>query len=247
METTFIYKLKDITSQDLFGSKAFNLSVLAQHQLKVPEAYCISSVAYDRFINHTVDVKNILSDRNSPLQEKANKILDRVDALDSLPELNAELKSFGVGEDLSKSWAVRSSSTREDLLGSSFAGIYDSFLDIKGEDNILLAVKKCWKSLWSERAIHYYQKINIDVLNNKMAVIVQEMVPADISAVLFTKSPLSLSNNEMMLEYCKGSGDKLASGLITPETCIINIETQQAAYMKGPVFKKLASSISCGP
>ncbi len=113
--------------------------------------------------------------------------------------------------------AVRSSATAEDLPGASFAGQQDTFLDVVGEEAVLGAVVECWSSLWTERAISYRDRNRIDHDAVALAVVVQEMVPAEASGVLFTADPLTGRRDVTVVDAVSGLGERLVSGAVVPD------------------------------
>lgn len=113
--------------------------------------------------------------------------------------------------------AVRSSGALEDLHGASFAGLYETILDVKNRDELQSAVKKCFSSKNSERVQDYLKQKEIEVAGElQMSVLVQKMVNPKNSGVLFTLNPFNGKEEEFYLEFCKGLGEKLVSGLVTP-------------------------------
>lgn len=122
-------------------------------------------------------------------------------------------------------FAVRSSATAEDLPGASFAGQYDSFLDISSFEELLTAVEKCRASLGSERAQAYLAKNGIDPGSVKMAVLVQKMVPADVSGVIFTANPQNGLRCQMLANVAPGIGEPLVSGRAEPEQLVLEKST----------------------
>ncbi len=112
--------------------------------------------------------------------------------------------------------AVRSSASKEDGSTNSFAGLFETYLDVKGKAAIEEAVLKCWRSTKTERTQKYCERNNLDVNELEMAVVVQEYIDPDFAGVLFTVNPISGNDQEMIIEACQGSGEKLVSGLITP-------------------------------
>jgi rifampicin phosphotransferase len=121
-----------------------------------------------------------------------------------------------------KAVAVRSSATAEDLPEAAFAGQQETFLNIIGEQELIDAVRACWISLWSERAILYRARQNVDQNTVKLAVVVQIMVPAAIAGVMFTANPVSGARTELSIDANPGLGEAVVSGLVTPDHFVVN-------------------------
>jgi pyruvate,water dikinase len=117
--------------------------------------------------------------------------------------------------------AVRSSATAEDLPQAAFAGQQDTYLNVIGEQALLQAVRRCWASLWSERAIVYRARQGIDPNNVKLAVVVQEMVAAEAAGVMFTANPVSGARDEIVVDANPGLGEAVVAGLVTPDHFVI--------------------------
>jgi len=117
-----------------------------------------------------------------------------------------------VGED--SAWALRSSATAEDLPTASFAGQHDTFLNVVGPSNIVDRIRQCWASLFTERAVTYRQRNDIDHRSVSIAVIVQQMVIPHASGVMFTADPVSFDRALIAIESCVGLGEALVSGLV---------------------------------
>ena len=115
-------------------------------------------------------------------------------------------------------YAVRSSSTNEDLADSSFAGQYETFLNVKGYENIHDAIRKCVESLHSERVKAYAEQSGVDISKNKMAVIVQRMVKSEKSGVAFSVDSVNGNDKVIIIEAVTGLGDKLVGGHVTPDS-----------------------------
>jgi phosphohistidine swiveling domain-containing protein len=113
--------------------------------------------------------------------------------------------------------AVRSSATAEDLPGASFAGQQDTYLDVSGEDDLLDAVRRCWASLWNERAVAYRRANGVDDTTVSLAVVVQEMVDASAAGVLFTADPVTGRRRSAAIDAVVGLGEKLVSGAVDPD------------------------------
>lgn len=204
-QTEYVLKVKDRCEMELVGGKAFNISRLAREGFTVPKGFCVTTKAYDCF----ADFNNIsVEDEN--VSEKIREGL--------MPPLLSEVIRDAYHTYLgSRSCAVRSSSPFEDLKSASFAGQYKSFLNVKGEEALLSAVKECWASLWSQGVIEYRKKMGIENENIKMAVLVQEMIPAEASGVLFIEE-------KMVIEAVWGLGDILVGGEVIPDHFVVEEE-----------------------
>jgi pyruvate,water dikinase len=112
---------------------------------------------------------------------------------------------------------VRSSATAEDLPHASFAGQQDSFLDVVGREEILAHIRKCWASLFTDRAVAYRERNGFDHTKVRMAVIVQRMVEAEASGVMFTADPVSGNRKIVSIEAVRGLGEALVSGRVNPD------------------------------
>jgi pyruvate,water dikinase len=123
------------------------------------------------------------------------------------------------------SLAVRSSATAEDLPGASFAGQQETYLNVRGEQDVLQAVKQCWSSLWTPRALAYRARAGIDPASVSLAVVVQALVQADAAGILFTANPLTGARDEIAIDAAWGLGEAIVSGLVTPDHIIADKAT----------------------
>ena len=201
-----IKRFSEIDETDLsqVGGKGLNLGKLTTAGFSVPQGFCVTTDAY-RF-----------SVQDLP-EQSASSVKDVVlapELSDAILKARDELRTDTV--------AVRSSATAEDLEEASFAGQQDTFLNVTS-DGLLDALKGCWASLWSERAIAYRRTQDIPDEGLAMAVVVQEMCAADISGVLFTVSPFN--ENVSIVESNWGLGESVVSGEITPDSFQISRET----------------------
>ena len=134
--------------------------------------------------------------------------------------------------------AVRSSATAEDLPGAAFAGQQDTFLDVEGEPALLDAVRKCWASLWSERAVAYRDRRGVDDASVRMAVVVQRMVPAEVAGVAFTANPVTGARTEIVIDAGLGLGEAVVSGAVTADHLVVD----RGARAEPPELSGLALS-----
>ncbi|MFX1328594.1 MAG: PEP/pyruvate-binding domain-containing protein [Promethearchaeota archaeon] len=209
------------------GIKAANLGELIQHKFYVPDGFVINTRAYELFLASEnllrfieKQLENIEYNKLESLNQFANKIQNLIMKTDLPRELIDEIKtkyrqfsSYGV--------AVRSSATAEDLPIASFAGQYDTYLNVGDIDQIIYYIKRCYASLWSNRAIIYRHKNNIPYNLIKMAIIIQKMVHAKSAGVLFTINPITSNNDELLIESNFGLGESIVSGKINPDQFII--------------------------
>ena len=142
------------------------------------------------------------------------------DAIDSsLNEAYAKLVSVTGKE---ASFAVRSSALSEDGSGNSFAGLYESYVNIKGIEAITKAVLDCYRCLWSPRATHYRSFRNVEHASETMATVIMQTVDAKISGVVFSKNPLTGSSEEIVINSSWGFGESIVSGYVTPDMYIVD-------------------------
>jgi rifampicin phosphotransferase len=128
--------------------------------------------------------------------------------------------------------AVRSSATAEDQPEASFAGQQDTTLNVEGTADLCDAVRRCWSSLWTARAIAYRRRHEIGHEHISVAAVVQRMVPADVAGVLFTADPLSGRRDHIVIEAAAGLGEAVVGGRVTPDRWTIDAPTH--AVMSGP-------------
>ncbi|TFH07505.1 MAG: hypothetical protein E4H14_08330, partial [Candidatus Thorarchaeota archaeon] len=216
---------------EIHGGKATNLAKLAQLGFIVPRSLSISSNAFVQMVESTRELTELLEkgDESDDFEEllEISVSLQKVVGNYKFPEdLESEIsQSFS---DLQKStgnsefgFAVRSSATIEDRNDISFAGQAESYLCVMNENDILESVRKVWQSAFSERAVIYLKTKDIPLKQVKMAVVVQEMMPADVSGVMFTANVVNNSTDEMLINATWGLGDSLVSGKIIPDTYIL--------------------------
>ncbi len=211
------------------GGKAANLGVLIQKGFRVPPGFVITTDAYD-LVAEGDDLGKLLDEieAHAPADEQALKqtasgIRGAVlscqlprSVCDAVADSYAALCERGHSQ-----VAVRSSSTAEDLADASFAGQYDTCLNVSGIENILDALRRCWASLWSDRAVRYRLANSVPGRQVKIAVIVQAMVDARVAGVLYTLNPLTGNRTEMVVEAANGLGEAVVSGTIVPDLYVI--------------------------
>jgi pyruvate,water dikinase len=128
--------------------------------------------------------------------------------------------------------AVRSSAVREDLTGASFAGLYETVLNVGDEREVLQALRSCWASLFSNRLRRYIDRQGISPDELGLAVLVQKQIPAEVSGVLFTVNPVTGDDREMMVEAVSGLGESLVSGRVEPDRYLVDAFAEQVIARK---------------
>ena len=218
-EIPFVASLDALAATDLAvaGGKAVNLGRMVAAGLPVPPGFVITTRAYDEIVARNDLAPAIARARGPGLGAEVQAAFSRATIpADLETEILAAYRSLGGG-----SVAVRSSATAEDLPGAAFAGQHETLLGIADEAGLLKAVRSCWASLWSERAIAYRQQRGLADAPISLAVIVQRMVPAESAGVLFTANPVTGARNETVIDATSGLGEALVSGLITPDHFVL--------------------------
>ncbi|MFE5570238.1 PEP/pyruvate-binding domain-containing protein [Amycolatopsis japonica] len=187
--------------RDLVGGKAANLAEMISAGFPVPEGFCITTAAYRQILANGAGLLT------TPLPARLE--IGIVEAYERLSRGGPV--------------AVRSSSTAEDLPDASFAGQYDTFLGVQGADEVLAAVRKCWASLWSDRATRYRAAHDTDRAP-AIAVIVQRLVDAECAGVLYTANPVSGKRPEIVVDAAPGLGEAVVSGAVTPDHYRLGVE-----------------------
>ncbi|MBE3076062.1 MAG: pyruvate, phosphate dikinase [Actinobacteria bacterium] len=212
------------------GGKGASLARLSVAGLPVPDGFCVTTAAYRRFVEeHGLqdEILAIVSDGDPGQPASLGKASRRIGELFegcAIPEgVAASIREAYAGLDGGDLVvAVRSSATAEDLPGMSFAGQQDTYLNMRGEAVVLDAVKRCWASLWTARAIDYRARNGIAPEEVSLAVVVQELVPAEAAGVMFTANPLTGARGEAVINAAWGLGESIVGGHVTPDTVIVD-------------------------
>ncbi len=173
----------------LVGGKGLSLGKTAKAGLPVPAGFVVTTQAYRRLVERGI----------------------RSDAGFARAIANAyEILGNGLV-------AVRSSATAEDAADTSFAGQQETILGVQGDQLLFDAIERCWRSLFTERAVAYRAKQNVDAAGLAMAVVVQKLVPAESAGVLFTRDPHDADGKQMLAEAAWGLGEVVVSGRVQPD------------------------------
>lgn len=216
------------------GGKGRSLVRLVEAGYPVPPGIVVASAAYRGFVaahglrNRILEfARPAVVDGTVSFERASTNIRRLFEAADLPEELVAVIgRAYeGLTSADDPAVAVRSSANAEDLPEASFAGQQETFLNVRGARAVALAVKDCWASLWSPQAMNYRHEMGIDHGGVAMAVVVQVMVPADVSGILFTANPTTGERDEMVLNASFGLGEAVVGGQVTPDTFVIDRET----------------------
>ncbi len=219
-----------VTKKDipLVGGKGANLGEMTSANIPVPPGFIVTASVYFDFLQSSrIDkkIRELLKPLNvsdsKQLQEVAAKIQKLILDTPMPPELDKEIEQayIKMGRGLV---AVRSSATAEDLPEASFAGQQSTFLNILGEKEVVVAVQKCWASLFTPRAIFYREQNRFDHFEVGIAVPVQRMVQSEASGVMFTLQPETSDRSKIIIEAIRGLGEMIVSGDVTPDHYIVS-------------------------
>jgi len=237
-------------SGKIAGGKGSNLAEIFNLGVPVPPGFVVTAQAYDYFIEKAgldAQIKELISsidyEDTKQLENVAKIIRERIvnsklpkeieeeiiDSYDALDTSNMNIESDNISKILKTASepvfvAVRSSATTEDLAEASFAGQQESFLNVKGNAQLILSVKKCIASLFTARAIYYRNKKGFS--DASLAVVVQRMIDSDKSGVIFSKNPSYKDDENVVMEAVFGLGEGIVLGTITPDKYIISPELE---------------------
>ena len=251
---------KDVS---IAGGKGASLAEMYNAKVPVPPGFVVTAQAYSYFIKETKidkEIDKVLSNLNiddtSALNQASKKIRQIIEEASLPEEMKEEIveayEILGAGEEknegaleiLDKSdepfVAVRSSATTEDLADASFAGQQDTFLNVRGKDELLEKVKECMSSLFTARAIYYRTKKGFDHSKSYLSVVVQKMVDSEKSGVMFSRNPTS-DDRSIVIEAVWGLGEGIVSGQIKPDHYVIDKDIDNFNILEEKIsIKKIA-------
>jgi len=215
----------------LVGGKGANLGELINAQIPVPSGFIVTSQTYFDFLEQTKIMDKIRAllqpvdiNESKGLQQIAGRVRQVIEdapmPAETAKEIKAAYRKMGGGL-----VAVRSSATAEDLPDASFAGQQSTFLNVQGEEAVVVAVQACWASLFEARAIFYRVQQNYDHFKVGVAVPVQKMIQSLASGVMFTLEPVTNDRSKILIEAIFGLGEAIVGGEIEPDYYVVDKET----------------------
>lgn len=224
---------REVVSRAVVGGKGASLSQLAALGAPIPPAFALTTDAYRSFA------------QANDVPERATAVTD-----DELPALRARMMAAPVPAEVA-GWiaesygalarqgqcdlavAVRSSATAEDSAEFSFAGLHDTILDVRTHRALEAAIKQCWASLWSDRAVTYRRMGGLATDDAAIGVIVQQLVHSDVSFVAFTSDPLGAHPGHLVIDAAWGLGEAVVSGLVVPDHIVVGPDGEIVEYAVG--------------
>jgi len=249
----YIKWLSELSSKSgsVAGGKGANLAEMYNAKFPVPPAFIITAQAFDAYLKAAglkEEIKKIIGKTNvfntKELEENSkeiremvanaemsedmqNEIIEAYHILGGEKETETEMLESSKNKKTDKDVfvAVRSSATTEDLAAASFAGQQETYTNIKGDKNLIHAVKKCFASLYTARAVYYRHKKGFEKVDALLSVVVQKMINSEKSGVVFTKNPTT-EVNEVVVEAVFGLGEGIVSGKVKPDHYIVSPELE---------------------
>ncbi|MBC2180255.1 phosphoenolpyruvate synthase [Listeria booriae] len=235
----------DQTNKALVGGKGANLGECAKISgVQVPTGFCLTTEAYQKAISKNEALQALLhqlSAQKITNQEQISKIGQSIrvliEEIEIPREIEAEITDHLAKIGSEQAYAIRSSATAEDLPTASFAGQHDTYLNIIGKTEILKHIKKCWASLFTDRAIIYRIQNNFEHTDVQLSVVIQQMVFPSASGILFTADPITGNRKNLSIDASFGLGEALVSGLVSADVYKVQENT---IIEKNIATKKLA-------
>lgn len=234
----------------LVGGKGVNLGICARQGFPVPAGFTVTTEAYAAFVTETGLQTVIRETLESADYQDASDLETRTATIRAAileTELPGELRAAitagyeALGSD--QHVAVRSSGTAEDLAEASFAGLHDTFLNVTGPDAVGEAVRGCWASLWTARAVAYRHNHRLGDLDEiRMAVVVQLMIEPEVSGVMFTASPVTTATDEVVINASWGLGEAVVQGFVTPDEYVVKAVRPLAYGFEEPLLAVAAQT-----
>jgi len=238
-------------SLEMIGGKGKSLARMASAGMPVPGGFYLMTSAYKDFVEENNLQEAIIKlakpeiiGRTVSFETASKQIQELIKEVKLSNEIVNEVQqAYKALNGQNPAVAVRSSANAEDLPALSFAGQQDTYLNVHGDDALIAAIRDCWASLWTPRAISYRHQMGIKQEVVAMAVVVQIMVPSDVSGILFTANPVTGERSEIIINSSFGLGEAVVGGQVTPDTYVVDRKTYSVKErIIGPKAQKIVSN-----
>ena len=215
----------DKTNIMTVGGKGANLGELSRIDgIKVPDGFCVTTEAYRKSIENSDELEVLIekltelkSDDREQISQISKSVRSVIENLKMETDIQSEITNVLDKHGDNEAYAIRSSATAEDLPNASFAGQQDTYLNIRGKDEIIRHIIKCWASLFTDRAVTYRIQNGFDHKKVLLSVVVQMMVISEASGIMFTADPMTSDRKTLTIDAGFGLGEALVSGLVNPD------------------------------
>jgi len=238
-------------SLEMIGGKGKSLARMASAGMSVPSGFYLTTSAYKDFVEKNNLQKAIINfakpeiiGKTISFESASKHIQELIKGVELPDEITNEIRqAYAALNGQNPAVAVRSSANAEDLPDLSFAGQQDTYLNVYGNEELITAIRDCWASLWTPRAISYRHQMGIKQEAVAMAVVVQIMVPSDVSGILFTANPVNGERSEIIINSSFGLGEAVVGGQVTPDSYVVDRSTLGVKEtMIGSKAQKIISS-----
>jgi pyruvate,water dikinase len=264
-KSKFIIWFKDCSGKDLLqvGGKNANLGEMLKIDLRVPPGFAVTTQAFDTFLDRgrvRIKIVETLSQIDTQdvktLEEAGSQVRELIEST-PIPETIAKeirqsyKKLCSLCGVPNVAVAVRSSATSEDLKTASFAGQHDSYLWIRGEDEVIQHTRKCWASLFTDRAIAYRHQIGWPQDKVTISVGIQKMVNSKSAGVMFTIDPVIGDENKIVVEGNWGLGESVVKGEVSPDHFLVDKQSseilEKTVALKLVCYQLEGNKVVCAP
>lgn len=224
---SYLLSLEEIDRTKLMvvGGKGLNLGELSRIEgIMVPEGFCVTTEAYKKVVAPNAEFNKLLDQlallpimEREEIGEISAEIRQIIEETEISKEIEEEIIGYIAKLGKDHAYAVRSSATAEDLPQASFAGQQDTYLNIIGTDSIIAHIRKCWVSLFTDRAVIYRLRNGFDHRKVYISVVVQQMIFPQASGIMFTADPVTSNRKVLSIDASFGLGEALVSGLVNAD------------------------------
>jgi pyruvate,water dikinase len=234
--TPLVLPFSAISAADLsiVGGKGANLGEMTRAGFPIPPGFCITTSAFQQFMVAYpqtdalyCELETVGRDDVAAVRQVGEQIRSALTAVPISSAIREAILAAWQEAGTEHSYAVRSSATAEDLPDASFAGQQDTYLNIRGADDLLESVRRCWVSLFTDRAILYRSQNNFSHRDVFLSVVVQRMVLPQVSGILFTADPISGHRHITSIDASYGLGEALVAGLVNPDLYKVDKRSHQ--------------------